>query len=34
VAPRARIVEVSARSGEGIAALLAALGLERVAVAG
>lgn len=34
VAPRARIVEVSARTGEGIAELLAALGLERVALAG
>jgi hydrogenase nickel incorporation protein HypB len=34
VAPRARIVEVSARTGAGIPALLAALGLERVAVAG
>lgn len=34
VAPQARIVELSARTGEGIAALLAALGLERVAVAG
>lgn len=34
VAPRALIVEVSARTGEGIAELLAALGLERVALAG
>jgi translation initiation factor IF-2 len=34
VAPQARIVQVSARTGEGIAALLAALGLERVPVAG
>ncbi len=34
VAPQARIVEVSARTGEGMAALLVALGLERVAVAG
>jgi hydrogenase nickel incorporation protein HypB len=30
VAPKARIVEVSARSGEGLPALLGALGLERV----
>jgi hydrogenase nickel incorporation protein HypB len=32
VAPRARIVEVSARSGEGMAALLEALALERLAL--
>ena len=34
VAPKARIVEVSARTGAGIAELLAALSLERVPVAG
>jgi len=34
VATQARIVAVSARTGEGIGDLLAALGLERVAVAG
>lgn len=34
VAPQARIVEVSSRTGDGIAELLGALGLERVPVAG
>ncbi|MEB3331723.1 MAG: hydrogenase nickel incorporation protein HypB [Synechococcaceae cyanobacterium] len=34
VAPRARVVELSARSGEGIAALLEALDLRPAAIAG